>query len=139
MFVLYWGMASYITPPVAMGAFAAATVAGADPLKTGMQSMRLGLAKYFLPFFFVLNPSLIAIGTWTEIFHSFVTCLAGIGLIGGAMEGYLLVVGRLSTWSRALLFAGGVLLGYPSAATDVYGLIITVACITVVTVSKRKT
>src|SRR3546814_3732383 len=52
LFMLYWGMISYITPPVALGAFAAASLARAHPLATGLEAMRLGSIIYFIPFFF---------------------------------------------------------------------------------------
>ena len=59
LFVMYWAMLSYITPPVCMGAYAGAAIAGAEPMRTGFESMRLGAVIYFLPFFFVLNPALV--------------------------------------------------------------------------------
>src|SRR5690606_30254558 len=62
LFILYWGLISFITPPVALAAIAAASIAKANPLYTGMKSMRLGMINFFLPFFFVLNPTLILIG-----------------------------------------------------------------------------
>src|SRR3546814_8093149 len=67
MFILYWGMLSFITPPVALGAFAAATLAGARPMETGLQAMRLGSVIYFIPFMFVPNPALIMQGPLWEI------------------------------------------------------------------------
>ena len=123
LFIIYWGMASYITPPVAMGSFAAATLAGSDPIKTGIQSCKLGLAKYLLPFFFVLNPALILQGSIKDILLSFSTCVIGIYLISGAMEGYLLFYGKLPRWSKLPILISGVLLGFPSITTDLYGLI----------------
>ena len=62
LFILYWGMVSYITPPVALGAFAAATMAGAGAFRTGVEAMKLGGVIYIAPFFFVLNPALIGQG-----------------------------------------------------------------------------
>ncbi len=62
MFVFYWGMLSAITPPVAIASFAAAGIAGAPPMKTGWESMRVGSIIYFMPFFFVLNPALVLQG-----------------------------------------------------------------------------
>ena len=53
-----------ITPPVALGAFAAASIAGARPMLTGLRAMGLGASTYFIPFFFVLEPALILQGTW---------------------------------------------------------------------------
>ncbi|GIS50770.1 MAG: hypothetical protein Ct9H90mP25_2040 [Gammaproteobacteria bacterium] len=59
LFILYWGMLSFITPPVALGAFAAASIAGSSALATGFKAMRFGSVIYFIPFFFVLEPALI--------------------------------------------------------------------------------
>ena len=95
MFILYWGMLSFITPPVALGAFAAATVAGARPMETGLQAMRLGSVIYFIPFLFVLNPALIMQGEPMMILLVLVQALAGIVLFASAMQGYLIGVGRL--------------------------------------------
>lgn len=95
MFILYWGMLSFITPPVALGAFAAATVAGARPMETGLQAMRLGSVIYFIPFMFVLNPALIMQGPSWEIALVFCQAVLGIVLFASAMQGYLLGVGRL--------------------------------------------
>lgn len=95
MFILYWGMLSFITPPVALGAFAAATVAGARPMETGLQAMRLGSVIYFIPFMFVLNPALIMQGSMMQIAMVFFQAVLGIVLFASAMQGYLIGVGRL--------------------------------------------
>jgi len=119
LFILYWGMLSFITPPVALGAFAAATLAGAKPMETGFQAMRLGSVIYFIPFLFVLNPALIFQGNWHEILVVIVQAVIGVFLIAGSMQGWLLGVGNLAL-SRAMewpirlsLIAGGVLLAIP--------------------------
>ena len=118
LFILYWGMLSFITPPVALGAFAAATVAGAKPMETGFQAMRLGSVIYFIPFLFVLNPALIFQGSWDETAVVLVQALAGIVLIAGSMQGWLLGIGNLACgvleWPvRLALIVGGVLLAVP--------------------------
>ncbi|MGY6534777.1 MAG: TRAP transporter permease [Pararhodobacter sp.] len=59
LFVLYFGMMSMITPPIAIAAFAAASISGADPMRTAFQAMKFGWPAYVLPFAFVLNPALI--------------------------------------------------------------------------------
>jgi TRAP transporter 4TM/12TM fusion protein len=138
LFVLYWGMASFITPPVALGAFAGATIAGADPMQTGIQAMRLGIAKYFLPFFFVLDPALIFHGTTVEILQAFSTCALGIALLGSALEGYIVGLGKTPKWARPFLFASGLLLGFPEGRTDVLGLILGGAIIGIVLLTRRK-
>ena len=86
--------------------------------------MRLGAAKYLLPFFFVLNPALILHGHVMEVLFAVTTCTIGIALIGSAMEGYLLWVGNLPQWTRPFLFITGLLLGYPDWVSDIAGLIL---------------
>src|SRR3546814_2965264 len=60
-FVFYYGVLADITPPVALAAYAAAGMAGADPFKTGNTAFRLGLGKVLVPFVFVFSPSLLLV------------------------------------------------------------------------------
>ena len=118
LFMMYWGMVSFITPPVALASFVAAGLAGAAPLKVGLQSMRLGSTMYFVPFFFVLNPALILRGNPTDIVIVVITAFIGISLLASALEGYLLGFGRLGTgpagWvPRLLLFGAGISMALP--------------------------
>jgi TRAP-type uncharacterized transport system fused permease subunit len=112
LFIFYWGMVSFITPPVALGAFAAATIARANPFQVGLVSMRLGAVIYVVPFFFVLNPALILKGTPFEIAEAVTTTLVGLLLICAALQGYLIGVGRIAhglvgvALRLALAFAG---------------------------------
>jgi len=126
LFILYWGMVSFITPPVALGAFAAATVAGASPMKTGLEAMRLGSVIYFLPFFFVLNPALVLNGALSEIIIETSTATLGVVLIASGMQGYLVLVGKLDSalgfLSRLLLVGAGLLLAYPEMQSNIIGL-----------------
>jgi len=118
LFMMYWGMVSFITPPVALASFVAAGLSGAAPLKVGLQSMRLGSTMYFVPFFFVLNPSLILRGTPLDIAVVVITAVIGIWLIGSALEGYvvgfgLLGEGFLAGIARLLLLAAGLTMALP--------------------------
>ena len=120
MFILYWGMLSYITPPVALGAFAAATVAGASPMKTGFAAMRLGSIIYFIPFFFVLEPALILAGEPIQIMVVLASALVGVLLIAASTQGYLLGFGAFGTSAidriaRVLLFFGGLMFAFPGS------------------------
>ncbi|MFC1885839.1 TRAP transporter permease [Thermodesulfobacteriota bacterium] len=137
LFVMYWGMISFITPPVAIGAFAGATIAEAPAMKTGFRAMRLGIAIYFLPFFFVYNPALVFHGTPVEIIKAFVTCAIGVGLVASAMEGYLLGLGRLNVYTRVFVFIAGVLLGAPEWRTDVIGLALCVVIAGAIFISRK--
>ena len=119
LFILYWGMMSYITPPVALGAFAAAALAGASPMRTGFEAMRLGSIIYFIPFFFVLDTALILDGPWHGIVLATASALLGIVFAAGALQGYLLWLGDLTRhpllqWPiRALLLLAGLLIATP--------------------------
>jgi TRAP transporter 4TM/12TM fusion protein len=137
-FVMYWGMASFITPPVALGSFAAASLAGASPMETGLQSMRLGITTYIVPFFFVLNPALILHGPAWEIVYTIITCAVGLWVIGSSLEGYSIGIGRLPVWSRPCLFISGLLLGYPVGwITDIVGIVIVMSFMVLVVITKR--
>jgi TRAP transporter 4TM/12TM fusion protein len=118
LFMLYWGMVSFITPPVAIAAFVAAGIARAAPMRVGMEAVRLGATMYFVPFFFVLNPALILRGSGVEIAVVVATAAVGIFLIGAALEGYLAGLGTLRTGvagaaARCLLFGAGAAMALP--------------------------
>lgn len=95
MFVMYWGMLSFITPPVALAAFAAASVAEVSPMRAGFAAMRLGAIIYFVPFFFVFNPALLLQDTAVENMLALSTAIVGVALVAGALQGYLIGVGNL--------------------------------------------
>jgi TRAP transporter 4TM/12TM fusion protein len=118
LFMMYWGMVSFITPPVALASFVAAGLAGAAPLQVGLQSMRLGSTMYFVPFFFVLNPALILRGTPLDIVIVVVTAVIGIWLIASALEGYVAGFGSMgegfiAAVARLLLLAAGLAMALP--------------------------
>ena len=123
LFLMYWGMISFITPPVAIGAFAAAGLARSSPMATGLEAMRLGAIIYLVPFFFVFNPALLLRGPWDEIVIVLVTAVVGVILISGALQGYLIGLGSLgrgpvSLLGRVLIFVGGVFLAAPGGTFE---------------------
>jgi len=120
LFILYWGMLSFITPPVALGAFAAATISGSDPMRAGFTAMRIGSIIYFIPFFFVMEPALILRGEPMTIVVVLVSAVVGVSLIAGATQGYLVGFGSLGrgargALSRFLVFAGGLMFAFPGS------------------------
>lgn len=120
LFILYWGMLSFITPPVALGAFAAASIAGSSALATGFTAMRLGSIIYFIPFFFVLEPAIILSGTWLETLIATTKVAIGIILIASALQSYLVGIGFLDrsgpigAAGRTLIAIGGGLIAVPA-------------------------
>ncbi|WP_339800842.1 TRAP transporter permease [uncultured Marinobacter sp.] len=118
MFIMYWGMLSFITPPVALSAFVAASVAQVSAMKAGLEAMRLGTIIYFIPFFFVFNPALLMQGDILEIAIVLSTALVGVWLLSAALQGYLIGLGRLSNGllgliSRAFILVSGLTLAAP--------------------------
>lgn len=118
MFIMYWGMLSFITPPVALSAFAAASVAQTSPMRVGLESMRLGAIIYFIPFFFVFNPAMLLQGSISEIVPVLVTAVIGVTLVSGALQGYLVGFGLLGQGAsgfavRAIIAIAGLVFAIP--------------------------
>lgn len=127
LFVMYWGMISFITPPVALAAFPAATIAQTSPLKVGLTACRLGGVIYILPFIFVVNPALILQAGIGEILQAVASTALGVILLSSVFEGYLVGVGKLSLFSRIAFLIPGIALTVPEWKTDLIGLIL--ACV----------
>ena len=100
LFAFYFGLVSAITPPVALAAFAAAGIAGSNPMVTGVHSFRLGIAKYVLPFVFVFAPGMLFVGNWHQIALAIIGGFAGIYALTITTEGWLLT--RVN-WSMRIL------------------------------------
>lgn len=122
MFAYWFGTMANITPPVATAAYAAAGIAGTNPLSTGFTAVRLGLAGFVLPFMFVYGPSLLLIGDWWEVIVVTITASIGVSALAVALEGYLL---KPLNWLERIAFAGGALtLVHAQFMTDVIGVAI---------------
>ena len=89
LFVLYFGMMSMITPPIAIAAFAAASISGTDPMRTAFQAMKFGWPAYVLPFAFALNPALILAGDAAQVLLAILGATAGVVAVSVAMVGHL--------------------------------------------------
>lgn len=122
MFIFYFAIISNITPPVALAAFAAAGIAGSDPMKTGLVAMRLGVAAFIVPFMFVYGPQLLLIGTVPEISLGIVTAIIGIIGIGAAAEGWIMK--QVTIIERLLLIIGSLSMVHPNLYTDIVGIIL---------------
>ncbi|NQV57997.1 MAG: TRAP transporter fused permease subunit [Rhodospirillales bacterium] len=114
MFVLYFGLMSMITPPVAIAAFAAASLAGANPMATGMTAVRLGWIAYIIPFVFVLSPSLLLQGDLAHILSALIMAVLGVWIASCGFIGYL--YRPINTVFRLLFVAAGFALLIPGEA-----------------------
>jgi TRAP transporter 4TM/12TM fusion protein len=122
LFVFYFAVMSFVTPPVCMAVYAAASIGKADMFKTGYQAIRLSIAAYIVPFIFVYHPALLLQGTVLEVLEAVVTAVIGISLVAIAVEGYLF---RPLDWvRRILLCGGGIITMIPGWKTDLLGLAI---------------
>ncbi len=102
LFVLYFAVLSFITPPVALSAYAASGIAGTNAMKTGYMAWKLGLAGFFVPFMFVFNPSLLLQGNVADIIIYTVIAILGISFLAVSLEGWY--KGKLSLPIRAIIF-----------------------------------
>ena len=114
MFVLFFGMMSMVTPPVALAAFAAASIAKAPPMKTGWAAVVFGWPAFIVPFLFVYSPSLILIGDPVEIVRAVVTAMLGVWLVSAGLAGYFM--SRLSLLMRGLFVLAGLAALLPAGA-----------------------
>jgi len=121
MFILYFGMMSMITPPIALAAFAAASLSRADPMKTGFAAMRMGWVAYVIPFLFVLSPTLIMLGEPWKIALNVCTASVGVFAASVAVVGYF--TRPLGFAPRVLLAIGGLMAVFPDTAIGMHGVI----------------
>ncbi len=108
-FVFYFGLASMLTPPVAIASYAAASLAKSDLRKTSLAGLRLGLSAFIIPFYFIYNPEILLIGSPIEI----------------AISGLLLAISGILL-ARALTFFGS-----DAKNTALYGIVDLAACLIV--------
>jgi len=111
MFILYFAIISFITPPVAISAYAAAGISGASPLGTGLTAFRLGLAGFLVPFLFIYSPELLLLGGWGGLPLRLAGALLGVTALAAGLEGWL---GRRLGWGgRLCLLLAAVALVWP--------------------------
>lgn len=120
MFVFYFATLSAVTPPVAVAAYAAAAIAGSNPIGTGFLALRLAIAGFIVPFMFVLQPALLLQGDVLHVTQAVVTGFIGVYILAAAVEGWLLI--RCTLLESAILLAAALLSLVPGVLTDVAGL-----------------
>ncbi|MDO5299297.1 MAG: TRAP transporter large permease subunit, partial [Clostridia bacterium] len=136
MFCLIYACLSNITPPVAMSSYVAAGIADSNMTKTSLIAMRLGIAGFILPFFFLNNPVLLYGSTegvaLSLTIRTFITASIGVlavayGLSGLPLERYSTGATALRLVCRAMLVVGGLLFVNPTLATDIVALVLIAA------------
>ena len=111
MFVFYYAVMSALTPPVAVAAYAASSIAEDNPLLIAVMAVKFALAAFIVPFAFVYGPELLMIGSWYVIILSFISAIIGLIFIAASLESYLHK--PLLTWERLLFMIVGLGLVIP--------------------------
>ena len=125
LFVFYFAIISAITPPVALAAYAASSIADAPPNATGFQAMRLGILAFIVPYAFCFDQGLILSGD----FHCMAAAIAG-GItaalaMGFSMEGFFHRI--LPSWVRWGLGIAGILCLTPYIPVKMAGIFVVIA------------
>jgi TRAP transporter 4TM/12TM fusion protein len=116
LFVLYFGMLSMLTPPVAIAAFVAANLAKADAMRTALEAVRIGWPAYLIPFIFVATPELLLNGSLPMIVIVLVKSLIGVAIITSGIVGFWKV--ELNSFERLLLMISGIIVLLPLSLAD---------------------
>ena len=122
LFIFYFGAISNVTPPVSLAAYAAAGIAGSEPIKTAFTGMGLAAAGFLVPFAFVYGPALLLQGSATDIVLGFVTAVAGVTALAAMVIGYFRA--PLSVAQRVLMGGVSIALIFPGLWTGGVGLLI---------------
>jgi TRAP-type uncharacterized transport system fused permease subunit len=135
MFIFYFAIISFITPPVAISAYAASGVAGTNAMKTGFQSFKLGLAGFIVPFLFLYSPSILLQGNVVTIIVNTITAILGVTALSGALIGWFFR--DLSIWLRLVFLASSVALIVPNPWVGLLG-VLPMALVFVLSLNNRK-
>ncbi len=137
LFVFYFGIVADITPPVALAAFAAAGVAGGEPIRTGVNASKLAIAAFVIPYMFVLSPELLMIDTTIPYLIWVVfTAFTGMIGIGAGIIGFW--YRKLYWFERIIAIIAGLLLMYPEGMSDTIGIILFTVMLAIQIFTKNK-
>ncbi|MDA1326645.1 MAG: TRAP transporter fused permease subunit, partial [Proteobacteria bacterium] len=120
LFVVYWGLASFYTPPMCIVVYITIGISGSRVWETGWEAVRLGIAAFLIPFAFALNPALMLRGDLERIVLATSTAAIGAIMVASAVRGFAL---KNMNWAeRLLMFVGGVMFIAPGIKLPAAGL-----------------
>lgn len=120
LFVVYWGLASFFTPPLCIAVYVTTSISGSPLWRTGFEAMRLGVASFIIPFAFVLNNGLLLMGTTGQIIWAISTAFVGAIFLASGLRGY--AFSRLGVVSRVLVTSSGILMIGPGTISPLVGV-----------------
>ena len=138
LFIFYFGMMSMVTPPVALAAYASASIAEAPIMRTAFASFRFSLVGFTLPFMFIYRPALLLMGengqplSWVDVTLACVSSFLGVIALAAGVTGYLR--SNLGILFRAALMVSAILLLAPNIGGPSIGLFVNLAGLAVLIV-----
>jgi len=137
LFVFYFSKFANITPPAGLVTMAASGISGGNPIKTGVQALKLSLAGFVIPFMFVYSTHLLLRDvTFFEGLQAAVMAFLGVFLLGVAVEGYLFA--KVNILVRIVAFCTAIMLIAPYIITDLIGLALLAAIVVIQFVKMKK-
>ncbi len=136
LFVMYYGVLSNITPPVALASYVAAGISKSKPLNVAVTSCKMSVVLFVLPFMFIYQPVLILQEVQAvTLISALVTSVVGVIAISAGSQRYLLR--NASVLECLMLLVGGFCMLYPESISDVVGIVLFVAVV-LIHLKKRK-
>jgi TRAP transporter 4TM/12TM fusion protein len=111
LFIFYFGLLSFLTPPVAIASYVAAGLAGSGMWETSWEGVKLATMAYILPFIWCYNPALIMDGTPLEIVYAVGTALLAAFLVAHGIQGTHFDTKSGKGATQSVLVAAGIVLG----------------------------
>lgn len=122
MYVMYWGMASFITPPVCLAVYVTSSISNSNFWETGWKAVQVGLGAFIVPFMFVYNPALLLKGSAGIVIINFLFAVLGIVSLVIALKGFAL--GKTNWFQRLMFLGSAILFIHPARITGLVGLVI---------------
>jgi TRAP-type uncharacterized transport system fused permease subunit len=137
MFIFYYGVLSSITPPVALAAYGASGISGADPMRTGFTACRIAITAFIVPYLFVYHPELLLLegSAWDVAYR---LAVSGVGIVFVSMASIGFGLTTLNLPSRGILIAAAVLLFLEPFWLNGLGLLIGAGHVVAQRVSRRR-
>jgi TRAP transporter 4TM/12TM fusion protein len=133
LFVFYFSIMACVTPPVALGAYAGASLAGTDPLKTGFEASRIAVAGYIIPYMLIYNEGILLRGS--DILLPLVAAAITVYLVVIGLEGWMLT--QLNLIERAVLIVVAILIPFPLVFPISQGIPIGLILIAIIYILQR--
>jgi len=122
--LVYFASMAFITPPVGMSFYAAAGIANADIMKSGLQAVKVGAVGLVVPFVFVYQPALLGLGSFADVSLAFISASAGVYALSVFSVG--MARDAVGVLGRGIALASAVLLLVPGWMSDVLGVMLLV-------------